>query len=79
MFEDKIPSKESVKQYEDTLKSVNMMNGEDAKAFLKQVYARLDIVQNGNGEYKSEQCVRDLISKFQDLTKITLKNNREQN
>ncbi|WP_176448595.1 hypothetical protein [Lentibacillus sp. CBA3610] len=44
MFEDKIPSEESVKQYEDTLNSINIMNG-DAKALLKQVYARLDIVQ----------------------------------
>ena len=53
-----------------SIEAIKDMKEEDLKAFLKQVYARLDIVENGNKEYKSEQCVNDLMSKFKDLIRI---------
>ncbi|TRM08318.1 hypothetical protein FH966_16920 [Lentibacillus cibarius] len=71
MFKGKLASTEAVKRYDDVLKSIGDLNEDDAKALLKQVYARLDIVQNGNGEYKSEQCVTDLISSFTELVSFT--------
>lgn len=53
------------------LKSISDLNEDNAKALLKQVYARLDIVQNGNSEYKSEQYVTDLILSFTGLVRFT--------
>ncbi|MGE7023727.1 hypothetical protein [Solibacillus cecembensis] len=57
------------------------MKEKDVKSFLKLVYARLDIVENGNTEYKSDQCVKDLMSKFKDLIRLKKikaeKNNKE--
>lgn len=58
------------------LKSIDDLNEDHAKALLKQVYAMLDIVHNGNGEYKSEQCVTDLISRFIELVNF-IKNKKE--
>ncbi|GGK08436.1 hypothetical protein GCM10007063_33570 [Lentibacillus kapialis] len=77
MFKGKLASDEAVKCYDDVLKSINDLNEDNAKALLKQVYARLDIVQNGNGEYKSEQCVTDLISSFTELVRFA--NNKKEN
>lgn len=81
MFEKKLADNDAVKQYEDVLKSVDDMKEEEAKAFLKQIYARLDIVENGNDKYKNDQCVKDLMSKFKDLIRIAKikeeKNNKE--
>lgn len=67
MFEKKLADNDAVKQYEDILKSVDLLNEVEAKSFLKQIYARLDIVKNGNKEYTDGQCVNDLISKFIDV------------
>lgn len=49
------------------LKSISDLNEDNAKALLKQVYARLDIDQNGN----SEQYVTDLILSFTGLVRFT--------
>lgn len=76
MFKGKLASAEAVKCYDDVLKGIDDLNEDNAKALLKQVYARLDIVQNGNGEYKSEQCVTDLITSFTELVNLT-KNKEE--
>jgi len=71
MFRGKLASAEAVKCYDDVLKSISDSNEDNTKALLKQVYARLDIVHNGNDEYKSEQCVMDLITSFTELVRFT--------
>ncbi|MEI5908604.1 hypothetical protein WAK64_16270 [Bacillus spongiae] len=71
MFKSNLASEEAVKRIDDVLKNVDDLQEAHAKAFLKLIYARLDIVQNGNGEYTSEQCVTDLITNYKDLIKMT--------
>ncbi|WP_133066528.1 hypothetical protein [Geobacillus sp. LYN3] len=70
MFENKLADENAVKQYDEVLKSIDSLTEDEAKTVLKQIYMRLDIVKNGNKEYKSEQCVKDLISQFKDFVRI---------
>ncbi|CDQ41796.1 hypothetical protein [Virgibacillus salexigens] len=73
MFEKKLADEESVNHYDNVLNCVNEMKEEEAKAFLKQVYARIDIALNGNGEYDSQKFLKDLDGKFKELVEVTKK------
>jgi len=72
-FENKIASEEAVDHYDNVLNSVNELKEKEAKALLKQVYARLDIVLNGNGEYDSQKFLKDLEGQFKELVEVTRK------
>ncbi|WP_350346286.1 hypothetical protein ABR335_14265 [Heyndrickxia faecalis] len=72
-FENKIASEEAVDHYDNVLNSVNELKEKEAKALLKQIYARLDIVLNGNGEYDSKKFLKDLEGQFKELVEVTRK------
>ena len=72
-FENKIASEEAVDHYDNVLNSVNELKEKEAKALLKQIYARLDIVLNGNGEYDSQKFLKDLEGQFKELVEVTRK------
>ncbi|WP_339229302.1 hypothetical protein NSQ77_05205 [Oceanobacillus sp. FSL K6-2867] len=46
--------------FENTLNAVDNLTEEDAKAFLKLIYANLDIYKNGNGNYTIEKLVEEI-------------------
>jgi len=73
MFEKKIADEEAVDHYDNVLNSVNELKEEEAKALLKQIYARFDIVLNGNGEYDSQKFLKDLDGQFKELVEVTKK------
>jgi hypothetical protein len=60
-------------QYEIILETIDNLTEEEVKAFLKQVYARMDIVENGNGEYTSEKCIADILFKFKEIPRVKRK------
>jgi len=60
MFKEKLASTEAVKCYDDVLKSIDDLNEDHAKALLKQVYARLDIVQMEMANIKVNNALRIL-------------------
>ncbi|MDR9797774.1 hypothetical protein Q4O60_15125 [Aeribacillus pallidus] len=48
MFEKKkLADENAVKQYDEVLKNIDSLTEDEAKTVLKQVYMRLDIVENG--------------------------------
>lgn len=57
------------KQFENMIHTIDSLTEEEVKALLKLVYARMDIVENGNG-YSSEQCVSDTLNMFKEIPRI---------
>ncbi|WP_093215764.1 hypothetical protein [Sediminibacillus albus] len=55
---------------------MNDIEAEEARAFLKQIYARLDITLNGNGQYDKDNFLEDLENQFKKLVEITKKEKR---
>ncbi len=49
-------------EFEDTLNAVENLTEEDAKAFLKLIYANIDIFKNGNGNYTIEKLIEEISS-----------------
>lgn len=47
-------------EFEDTLNAVENLTEEDAKAFLKLIYANIDIFKNGN--YTIEKLIEEISS-----------------
>jgi hypothetical protein len=54
---------------------INALSGSEAKTILLQLYARMDIVKNGNGEYSSERCIDDTIEVFNGIAQFIEKRN----
>ncbi|MDN5386288.1 MULTISPECIES: hypothetical protein [Bacillus] len=53
--------------------AVDRLPGEEAKALLKRMYARLDMQKNGFGNYKEKACINDMMEAFIDLPRIIRK------
>ena len=60
MLGGKIVQEADTKEFENVLNAVDNLTGDDAKGFLKIIYANFDIYENGN--YTSDQLIKEVSS-----------------
>ncbi|NRG44277.1 hypothetical protein HRF87_05805 [Bacillus sp. CRN 9] len=58
-------------ELDSILLHINQLNEEEAKAFLKLIYARINIYEKGNGNYLAEKLIKDISDVFTKVPEAT--------
>ncbi|MEC1158621.1 hypothetical protein [Cytobacillus horneckiae] len=53
------------------LQNIDQLNEEEAKAFLKLIYTRINIYEKGNGNYLAEKLIKDISNVFTRIPEVT--------
>ncbi|MBN6889864.1 hypothetical protein AB1L05_25310 [Cytobacillus horneckiae] len=58
-------------ELDSMLQHINQLNEVEAKAFLKLMYARINIYEKGNGNYLAEKLIEDISDVFTKIPEVT--------